>query len=1186
MRIKGNVTQVSRGIVQGWAADLDNLSSTLTVEVLIDGISIGKAVADQYRRDLDTRLSSGNHAFRLGIPPEFFDDRTHDVWARSLGTDELLGRTLSGIHLSSSDRPDIDCFVLECDGRYVRGVARNRASQDPLKVQLMLGDSVVATRLANQPNGSDTIGAFTIDLLKCWSPAFVTMPLTCRTADFGLALGGTVIAPLQDRLALTPPQCENRRVSSTVTLPACVPDSQPLVVLVDGQPLDNVTWDKSARPNSGVIERFFCAEIPDGVGTSSILSIRFTGTQLDLVTAPLALNSRKLLSVNGVVNGDLSRIHAKGPAGLTRRLLEVAPSWMLWIKDTDQTISTSIETLPGSVGNALAVTTEVVTFARLELEIDPTVVAYGSTSLLQFSAQQRVPAANKDRRPSFRRIALYRRSNLAGAGAHNHEGDEQLVVISKRLDIGSEPRLYNLRIPALAAMATPDRLKHDDQVICKFEFDSPLNLLISSVSVIAEKQEPTTAAESESARKASQLYMSPFSIGEAIEAEASEPAVEIPDSDICLMGTYVGKAPKDWRVCDDLYRVLGSFARLHRASSDQLQHTDLKPNSSAIRRAFRSELSFSTATAGSALWSDMWFANDATLRLRPRPDRSSHKLTASVTISAYQQCPRRRRLKQCGKALLGSEEFTTLDLTVNNPYTPLLLVISNERSTMMGALALPFPSLLRGGPHYAELCATRGDDDYPASALVYGNACAASLLGTLRSGLAITDVAVDISNCTGSEKVFSPWFRAWCNNILRVNLRADASLCGDAPTARTEYLCNAITGKVEREDTGARTTLIIPSGSIPTISSLVTAVPTETSRPVSNGGYIVANAVSHDPIGLISIPDAGAALWALQPAVGGTEIPFRTCEGAPLLQPGSHVRQVDSPWSINFIPAIKPTKGTDAAMLFPVAPDLVCDSMLRSGSRLDQLPTPMRLAAIVTCNGDTTALNLTLTSLASQRGVALSELILLIPANASIDTDATTRWAQLINASRFQVRRVDDAQITSEMNRAMADITDRHVALLSRHVILHNPLTLKTLIECTQSPNVATASCTLIIETESKTGSQLIVSTKGCYAAERSTHLAGAATELPETRGTYPVIANDLTCTVVQRHAWLAIGGLLIDTDESSDIDFGRRALLAGYLNINTGTVTALARATSSNSSTQIRTDESLNATYYRALHQ
>lgn len=1186
MRIKGNVTQVGRGIIQGWAADLDDLSRAVTVEVLIDGISVGQVVADQYRRDLETRLSSGNHAFRFGVPPAFFDDREHDVWARSLGTGENLGRSLSGIRLSSQDRPKVEGFVLECDGRYVRGIARNRASYDPLKVQLMLGDTVIATRLANQPNGSDTIGAFTIDLLKCWSPAFLTMPLTCRTADFGLPLGGAVIAPLQDRLNFTQFQCENDRLSSTLTLPACVPDSQQLTALVDGQPLDKVVWGKSGRPTPGIVERSLSAEIPKGVGEQSTLSIRFAGAHSDLMTVPLALSSQQPHTVNGVVNGDLGRIHSKSPVALTRRLLEVAPSWRLWIKDTDQTVSAAIDTPLGTPAKAMAVTTEVATFSRLELEIDPSAVSLGETSLLQFLAQQRVPAANKDQRPSFRRIALYRRPNLAGAGAHNHEGDELLVVVSKRLDIGTEPRLYNLRIPALNTLAVLNRLIRDDQIICKFEFDSPLNLLISSVGVFPEKQAPTSAEDSGSGTEAGNEYVSPFSIGEATTSEASEPTVDVPDSDLWLMGALIGKAPNDWSACEDLYRTLGSFARVHRADSGQLQHTVLKPNASAIRRAFRSELAFSTATTGNALWVDLWFPNDATVRLRPSPDRLSHGANTTITISAYQRCHREGLLKQCGRATLGAEEFITLDLTVRNPYAPLLLVMSNDRGLVMGAFALPFPSLLRGGPHYAELCATRGEDDYPASALVYGNACAASLLSSAKSALKITDVAVDISNCTGSEKIFSSWFRSWCNDVMQVTLRTDASFCQDAPAARVEHLKSAMVGPARQARANAPITLFIPSTSIPTISSLVLATPADALGPISNGSYIVANMVSHDPIGLISIPDAGSALWALQPAIGGTEIPFRRCEAVPSRTPDSQLRQAARPWSINFVPGAKSTKGADASMLFPVAPDLACDSMLRGSGHPDKSIGPLSLAAIVTCNGDAAALDLTLASLASQHGVRLSEVMVLIPATASMNPDVIADWTQRTNAFSFQVRPVDESEIAAEINRAMADIRSDHVALLCRHVILHNPITLQTLAECTRLPQVATASCTLLLEADSKAGNQLTLATKGCYAAERSMPLVKTSTELPDTRGTYPVLANELLCTVVQRRAWIDLGGLSTDTDESSDIDFGRRALLGGYLNVNTASVSALARAASPKSSVQIRTDEPVAATYYRALHQ
>ena len=68
-RLIGNVEAIFDGLLVGWAQDADNVDSAVEVEVLVDGESIGRALANRYRGDLfSAGLGSGNCCYTLALP--------------------------------------------------------------------------------------------------------------------------------------------------------------------------------------------------------------------------------------------------------------------------------------------------------------------------------------------------------------------------------------------------------------------------------------------------------------------------------------------------------------------------------------------------------------------------------------------------------------------------------------------------------------------------------------------------------------------------------------------------------------------------------------------------------------------------------------------------------------------------------------------------------------------------------------------------------------------------------------------------------------------------------------------------------------------------------------------------------------------------------------------------------------
>ena len=81
---------VTTGVAAGWAADRDS-EGALEVELLIDGIESGRALADGYREDLAAAgFGTGHHAFVLPIPAVFMDGQPHRVEVRVAGTTHTM----------------------------------------------------------------------------------------------------------------------------------------------------------------------------------------------------------------------------------------------------------------------------------------------------------------------------------------------------------------------------------------------------------------------------------------------------------------------------------------------------------------------------------------------------------------------------------------------------------------------------------------------------------------------------------------------------------------------------------------------------------------------------------------------------------------------------------------------------------------------------------------------------------------------------------------------------------------------------------------------------------------------------------------------------------------------------------------------------------------------------------------
>ncbi len=69
MRIEGSIDRIERASICGWAFDPASPEVPLVLEISLDGVPVGKTVADRYRDDLERAgLAAGRCAFAFAFP--------------------------------------------------------------------------------------------------------------------------------------------------------------------------------------------------------------------------------------------------------------------------------------------------------------------------------------------------------------------------------------------------------------------------------------------------------------------------------------------------------------------------------------------------------------------------------------------------------------------------------------------------------------------------------------------------------------------------------------------------------------------------------------------------------------------------------------------------------------------------------------------------------------------------------------------------------------------------------------------------------------------------------------------------------------------------------------------------------------------------------------------------------------
>ena len=373
-------------------------------------------------------------------------------------------------------------------------------------------------------------------------------------------------------------------------------------------------------------------------------------------------------------------------------------------------------------------------------------------------------------------------------------------------------------------------------------------------------------------------------------------------------------------------RLVGSPLRLEAEFAlrhDVAQSID-DPHAASVQEEGRAVFCVTDIWPGADV-ADIWFASDRNLRFRFRS--SSWREDAAITFRCYQYDPRVARLVSVGEQPVGRAEVEFFDAALLNPFLPVLIGVTAKDGSLLGTSLLPFPSLCRGGLHYAELISEGCDVDQLSNVQAISLALLHSLLegGAERAPLALGRIEVDLRGATGAEPIFSIDVREWLETVMDIGCSPARAADIENPEVRTflvERLAAPAIATSWRSKSWTHSgrgghALSISFDALPSLHALVAAGNSLSPRKgVTIGGFAVAKSGTASPSWVAFLPPMGESILALQPRHSVVGIPFVRC----LEEACDAATAPTWPLAIRFVDFN--LAESKAALLMPVAPDV------------------------------------------------------------------------------------------------------------------------------------------------------------------------------------------------------------------------------------------------------------------------
>jgi hypothetical protein len=217
------------------------------------------------------------------------------------------------------------------------------------------------------------------------------------------------------------------------------------------------------------------------------------------------------------------------------------------------------------------------------------------------------------------------------------------------------------------------------------------------------------------------------------------------------------------------------------------------------------------------------------------------------------------------------------DLELLHPLMPVLLELSEHDGASRAFALLPFPSLLAGGVHGAELKALQVEPNPMDAFWALSEAMLQEAIGRDGSSdRSVTSLSI-AANATDGGLLLTTPFQEW--------LAAVFGLVVDLADARAESTSIGTSSEAESRTSESGLQLVLPRASVPTISALVSRRIHQVDREAKSVSYLVADADTYRPLWSIALPadlDFGSAIPLLRPVSVDAALPPLVATAIPL----------------------------------------------------------------------------------------------------------------------------------------------------------------------------------------------------------------------------------------------------------------------------------------------------------------
>lgn len=483
----------------------------------------------------------------------------------------------------------------------------------------------------------------------------------------------------------------------------------------------------------------------------------------------------------------------------------------------------------------------------------------------------------------------------------------------------------------------------------------------------------------------------------------------------------------------------------------------------------------------------------------------------------------------CSEQLVINGKLTLCQVELADRFRPVLLVLCAVDGTLLDASTFPFPSLLPGGLHSAELIA---DKTVGADIRGYEAYCAHLLerMSDRAASPGISTVLVNLTNALGSEPIFANDVRCWLWEQFGVLVQPEGGQAIQTPGV------SALEASLKRFNPSGR------EGESNGLALRLThdAVPSLALLTISASDLLKIGAVRTIVMGSHrNRPEKEIAQPLFAP---GGQTSFGKTFEPPL--PSSGAQQADLIVSLRF-PAhnVSPTR-----TLYPVAPDAPC------GMRNCAEP----LSVIIRSSGNLPALQQLLRTLVHQHGVTAIDCAIV----GAVDKEWSYEGVRLArSALTLRLDQRSGAEWETALDAAVAVAKYDSVLLLDDCKILHDKRTVEWMRSKLEEPHIGTVGC-MLVSSESLAKKGFAGLTRRGWMATYSPMGDGCFSQpeftLEDLPGDVAVLANPLSALMTRKDAWEMAKKYRDEAGWNNDLLIGTGFLAAGWTNISLSKVSIL----------------------------